>query len=80
MSKVQTALIKYLAERVGDAGQVTMSSDLINDIGLDSLDTVDLANHMEDELGIDIDNIDIFRKAKTVGDLIEMIRKNYGFR
>ncbi len=55
-----------------DADRVTMESNLINDLGADSLDVIDLAMSIEDEFDIEVpdDEID---NIKTVGDIVRFI-------
>lgn len=55
-----------------DADRVTMESNLISDLGADSLDVIDLAMSIEDEFDIEVpdDEID---NIKTVGDIVKFI-------
>lgn len=54
---------------------VTMDSDIVKDLGADSLDVVDLVMTIEDELGLEVpdDQIENFR---TVGDVVRYIEEN----
>lgn len=51
---------------------VTPESDIIKDIGADSLDIVEMLMNVESEWGIVIDDEDI-ESIKTVGDVIKCI-------
>ena len=55
-----------------DPKGVTIDSDLIHDIGCDSLDIVELVMELEVKLDIEI-NTEETTEVKTVGELIELI-------
>ena len=46
----------------------------IEDLGLDSLDLAELAFHLEDEFGIEVDDEDM-KSFVTIGDVIEYAKK-----
>ena len=52
--------------------EITMDSTFAKDLGLDSLDTVELIMSLEDEFGI---SLEIDENLKSVGDLVAMIDK-----
>ncbi len=54
---------------------VTMESSIIDDLGADSLDVVDLLMTMEDEFDIEVPDEDV-EKMKTVGDLVKYVEAN----
>lgn len=54
---------------------VTMSSSLIDDLGADSLDMVDLVMTIEDEFELDVEDEDV-ENIKTVGDIVHYIEEN----
>ncbi len=65
----------YLAERTGiDAEDVTMETSFKNDLGLDSLDLVELMMNMENEYGILIDPEEMAGFA-TVGDVVRYLEE-----
>ncbi len=53
---------------------VTLESDIIKDLGLDSLDIVTLIMAVEDEYGFTADDDEI-AALKTVGDVVNYIEK-----
>ena len=55
------------------ASEVTMDSHFIDDLGADSLDTVELVMAVEEEFNIAISDEDA-EKAQTVGDLVRFIK------
>ena len=56
-----------------DAEKVNEKASFIDDLGADSLDTVELVMAFEEEFGIEIPDEDA-EKMQTVGDAIEYIR------
>ena len=51
---------------------VTMDSSIIDDLGADSLDVVDLVMSLEEEFDIEIPDEDV-ENIKTVGDMVKYI-------
>lgn len=58
-----------------DEDRVTPESNLISDLGADSLDVIDLAMSIEDEFDLEVpdDEID---NIKTVGDIVKFIEEH----
>lgn len=54
---------------------VSMDSDLIKDLGADSVDLVGSVMTIEDEFGIAIPDEDL-EGIKTVGDVVRVVAKN----
>ena len=54
--------------------QLTADASFIDDLGADSLDTVELVMALEEEFGIDIPDEDA-DKIKTVGDVMAYLQK-----
>ena len=66
------AIAELIADRVEcDVADVKMDSKF-HDLGIDSLDTVELLMNLEDKLGIEIE---LTEKVETVGDLVAFIEK-----
>ncbi len=64
---------KIIIEQLGvDESEVTMDASFVDDLGADSLDTVELVMALEEEVGIEIPDEDA-EKIVTVGDVIEYI-------
>lgn len=55
--------------------KVTMESSIIDDLGADSLDVVDLIMSLEEEFGVEIPD-DQVENMKTVGDIVKYIEAN----
>ena len=55
-----------------DADKVKPESDIIKELGLDSLDIVDMLMKMEETFGVTIDDSDVV-EMKTVADVVRFI-------
>lgn len=55
--------------------KVTMDADIVDDLGADSLDVVDLVMSLEEEFDCEIPD-DVAEKIKSVGDLVRYIETN----
>ena len=71
IEKVQTIIAEKLSVDVAD---VTPEKSFTNDLGADSLDTVELIMEFEKEFGLSIPD-DQAEKIVTVGDAIAFIEK-----
>ncbi len=69
---------KIVVEHLGvDEGKVTDGASFIDDLGADSLDTVELVMAFEEEFGCEIPD-DAAEKILTVKDAIAFIEENSG--
>ncbi len=76
MSDTAERVKKIVVEHLGvEADQVAPASSFIDDLGADSLDTVELVMAFEEEFGIEIPD-DAAEKIATVGDAIKFIDEN----
>ena len=65
-----------IVEQLGvNADQVTPDDKFIEDLGADSLDTVELVMALEEEFGLDIHDEDA-DKFKTVGDALNYLKEH----
>jgi len=73
MSDIGDRVKKIVAEHLGvDEEKVTDEASFIDDLGADSLDTVELAMNFEDEFDCEIPD-DAAKKIVTVKDAIDFI-------
>ena len=64
---------EIIVDQLGvDADEVTPEASFIDDLGADSLDTVELVMALEEEFSMEIPDEEA-EKIKTVGDAIEYI-------
>ena len=71
-------VIEIVCEQMGQSkDKVTEETSFINDLGADSLDTVELVMELEDEFDMSIPDEEA-EKIKTVGDAIKYIETNAG--
>ena len=64
---------KIVVEQLGvDEGQVTSDAHFIDDLGADSLDTVELIMALEEKFGIEVPDEDA-EKLTTVGAAIQYV-------
>ena len=52
--------------------QVTMDTDLVDDLGADSLDAVELVMAVEEEFGIELDD-ETAQNIRKIGDIVKYI-------
>ena len=57
-----------------DVGEVNLYSDLVEDLGADSLDVIELGMQLEEEFDLEIPDEDIER-IKTVKDVLDYIKE-----
>ena len=76
MSDIEKKVKEIIAEKLGvDEGVVKNEASFANDLGADSLDTVELIMEFEKEFGISIPD-DQAEKITTVADAIQYIENN----
>ena len=73
MSDILEQVKKIVVDHLGvDADKVTDNASFIDDLGADSLDTVELVMAFEEEFGIEIPD-DAAEKIQTVGHAVKFI-------
>lgn len=73
---IQERVKNIIVEQLGvEAEQVKPEAQFVNDLGADSLDTVELIMALEEEFDIEIPD-EKAEKIKTVGEAIEYIEAN----
>ena len=75
MSAIDKRVKEIVAEQLGvDESQVTNEASFMDDLGADSLDTVELVMALEEEFDIEISDEDA-EKIQTVGQAIKFIEE-----
>ena len=76
MSEIADKVKKIVVEHLGvEESKVTETASFIDDLGADSLDTVELVMAFEEAFGVEIPD-DAAEKITTVKDAIEFIEKH----
>ena len=76
MSDIKSRVIAIIVDKLGvDESEVTEAASFTNDLGADSLDTVELIMEFEKEFNIAIPD-DQAEKIVTVGDAVAYIQNN----
>lgn len=73
---IQERVIAIVAEQMNvNADTITPETSFVNDLGADSLDTVELVMEFEDEFDLTIPD-ERAEKIQTVGDAIKYVEEN----
>ena len=76
--EIQNRVFSIVAEQMNVSKEkVSLETSFVNDLGADSLDTVELVMEFEDQFGISIPD-DEAEKIRTVGDAVRFIVENEG--
>lgn len=76
MSSIEERVKKIVVEQLGvKEDEVSPNASFVDDLGADSLDTVELVMAFEEEFGIEIPD-DAAEKIGTVGDAIKFIEEH----
>ncbi len=72
---IQKKVIDIVSEQMGiERSQITAESSFVNDLGADSLDTVELVMEFEDAFNIQVPDEDA-EKIQTVGEAVKYIKE-----
>ena len=75
MADADARVKEIIVEQLGvDPSEVVIGASFVNDLGADSLDTVELVMAFEEEFGIEIPD-DAAETIVTVGDAVKFIEK-----
>ena len=70
--KIKEILAKQMGKDVAD---IADDAEIINDLGADSLDVVEMLMSIEDEFGVNVPDEDV-AKLKTVSDIVSYVEAN----
>jgi len=75
MENFRNVIYQLISDKIGvDKTVLTDSTDFYDDLGVDSLDFIELMADIEVSLGIVIEE-EVYEKLKTVGTLIKQVEK-----
>ena len=78
MASIMERVMDIVSEQLGvDKEKITADTSFVNDLGADSLDTVELVMELEEEFDVNIPD-DAAEKIQTVGQAVEFIEQNSG--
>ena len=73
MEEIQAKVVQIISEQLGkDKSEISMSSNFIEDLDADSLDTVELVMALEEEFEVDIPD-EAAEKITTVQSAVDFI-------
>ncbi|MBR6222101.1 MAG: acyl carrier protein [Lachnospiraceae bacterium] len=67
--------VEILKDYIDSAEEVTMDSALVDDLGLSSLDVINLVATFEDEFDIEVPDR-VIPTLRTVGDIVNYLEEN----
>jgi acyl carrier protein len=73
---LEKQIISIIKDNIEEKYDITADTDLRNELGLDSFDTMMIINAIEDEFDITIDESD-FDNIKIVLDIIQLLQGKY---
>ena len=72
MDNISNKVKQVIADHLGTVKDITEDSNIVNDLGADSLDTIELVMALEEEFGFEITDSEA-EKILTVSDAIKFI-------
>jgi acyl carrier protein len=76
VASIMERVMDIVSEQLGvDKDKITADTSFVNDLGADSLDTVELVMELEEEFDVNIPD-DAAEKIQTVGQAVEFIEQN----
>lgn len=76
MATIEERVTNIVAEQLGvEKGKITLEASFVDDLGADSLDTVELVMALEEEFGFEIPDEDA-EKITTIQQAIDYIKSH----
>lgn len=76
MPSIEERVVDIVSEQLGvDKEKISRETSFVNDLGADSLDTVELVMELEEEFDVTIPD-DAAEKIQSVGQAIEYVEQN----
>ena len=67
--------VEILSDFIEPDGKITMESALVEDLGLNSLEVINIVAAFEDEFGIELPDR-VIPTLRTVGDIVRYLEEN----
>jgi len=78
VASIEEEVVEIIVEQLGvDKEQITLETSFINDLGADSLDTVELVMEFEQKFDMEIPD-DEAEKIQTVGQVVSYVKEHVG--
>jgi acyl carrier protein len=78
VASIEDEVVQIISEQLGvEKQQISMETSFINDLGADSLDTVELVMEFEQKFDMEIPDEEA-EKIQTVGDVVRYIKERLG--
>ena len=75
MSNIEQEIIDVVGEHLNyDKNKIQMKSDIVNDLGADSLDCVEVVMALEEKYGISITDEDA-ANVRTIEQLVKLVKE-----
>ena len=75
-AEIEAKVIKIVADQLNvDESEINSDSSFVDDLGADSLDTVELVMAFEEEFGMEIPDEDA-EQLQTVGDAVNYVKEH----
>ena len=75
MSNIEQEIIDVVGEHLSyDKNKIQMKSDIVNDLGADSLDCVEVVMALEEKYGISITDEDA-ANVRTIEQLVKLVKE-----
>jgi len=75
--EIENKIIKIIEENTNYKEPITINSNLITDLNIDSFSRLMIINAIEDEFSIDVADEDLEKFKKTVNDIVIVLKSKY---
>lgn len=78
-AEVEKKIVEMLSQKTGKAASsLSMTDSLTSDVGLDSLDLIEMASSIEEIFSVEISDFKVMADLKTVGDVCAFVATKVG--
>ena len=76
--KIEAAVYSYLRDSVGIESDQLRPDQEIEPLNLDSLDIIELGMHLEESVGVTVEDDWNIGKSATLGELVDLVSRKSG--